>query len=1046
MRFAHFFIERPRFAAVLSILFVVVGLLAYVSLPVAQYPQIAPPTVTVRASYPGATPQAIAQTVATPIEEQINGVENMLYMTSQATNDGAMQITVTFKPGTDLDIAQVQVQNRVGVAEPRLPEEVRRTGVLVEKSSPDLMMVIHLQSPTGQYDDLYVSNYAVLHVRDVLARIDGVGSLSVFGAREYSMRIWLNPDRLAAHDLTAADVVQTLQAQNVQIIGGALNQPPMPDQDAFQLVVSAQGRFVETEEFGNAIVKTDAEGRVTRVKDVARIELGALSYSTNSHLDGKTAVGIGVFQLPGSNLLETATKLRATMAELSRDFPEGLEYQIAYDPTVFVEESVSAVYETILEAVLLVVLVIVAFLQSWRAAIVPIVAIPVSLIGTFAAMAALGFSLNNLSLFGLVLAIGVVVDDAIVVVENIERNLAKGMSPRESAHVTMDEVGSALVAMALVLAAVFVPTAFLGGIPGQFFLQFAVTISTAVIISGFNSLTLSPALGALVMKPKDAPKGKVGRAMGRVVEPFYRLFNRGLKAGTDGYIRSLGPVVARPKIAVGVFIVLLALTGLVLWRVPGGFIPEQDQGYLIVAGQLPQGAALSRTDAVVTQAAERIRTVAGVNHTVEIVGFSGATFSAASNAAAIFVTLKPFSERGPSQSSSAIAQQLWGLLAGIREGQFFVIEPPAVRGLGRGGGFKMMVEDRSGLGLQTLEQKTWELIGAANQTAGLQRVFSTFSVSTPQYDLDIDRTRAEMLGVPLESVFSTLAIYLGSAYVNDFNRFGRVYRVVAQVDAPFRRSPDDIMRLRVRNASGAMVPLGSFVQVHRTTGPDRLVRYNLYPATEVQGAAAPGASSGDALDAMEALASQILPAGMGFEWTEMAFQERSVGNLSLLVFPLSVFFAFLFLTAQYESWSLPIAIILIVPLCILFALLGVWLRGMNNNILTQIGFIVLIGLASKNAILIVEFAKQQEDLGKDRIAAALDAARLRLRPILMTAFSFILGVVPLALASGAGAEMRQTLGTAVFSGMLGITLVGLFLTPVFYVIIRGLVTRGTSVG
>ncbi|MGB3052913.1 MAG: efflux RND transporter permease subunit, partial [Polyangiales bacterium] len=755
MRFAHFFIERPRFASVLSILFVVVGLLAYLSLPVAQYPQIAPPTVRVRANYPGATPQAIAQTVATPIEEQINGVENMLYMSSQATNDGAMQITVTFAPGTDLDIAQVQVQNRVAVAEPRLPEEVRRTGVLVEKSSPDLMMVIHLQSPNAEYDDLYVSNYAVLHVRDVLTRIDGVGSLTIFGAREYSMRIWLNPDRMAAHDLSAEDVVHTLRAQNVQIIGGALNQPPMPNQDAFQLVVSAQGRFVDAEEFGNAIVKTDAVGRVTRVEDVARIEMGALSYSTNSHLDGKPAVGIGIFQLPGSNLLETATELRATMAELATHFPEGLEYQIAYDPTVFVEESVSAVYETIFEAVLLVILVIVAFLQSWRAAIVPIVAIPVSLIGTFAAMAALGFSLNNLSLFGLVLAIGVVVDDAIVVVENIERNLAKGMSARESAHVTMDEVGSALVAMALVLAAVFVPTAFLGGIPGQFFLQFAVTISTAVVISGFNSLTLSPALGALVMKPKDAPKSKLGQAVARVVEPFYRTFNRGLEAGTERYIRSLGPVVAHPKMAAAVFIALLGLTGLVLWRVPTGFIPEQDQGYLIVAGQLPQGAALSRTDAVVTEAAERIRAVPGVNHTVEIVGFSGATFSAASNAAAIFVTLKPFSERGPSQSAPAIAQQLWGLVSGIREAQFFVIEPPAVRGLGRGGGFKLMVEDRSGLGLQTLEQKTWELIGAANETAGLQRVFSTFSVTTPQYDLDIDRTRAEMLGVPLENVFST---------------------------------------------------------------------------------------------------------------------------------------------------------------------------------------------------------------------------------------------------------------------------------------------------
>ena len=1044
MRFAHFFIERPRFASVLSIVFVAVGVLAYVNLPVAQYPEIAPPTVTVSANYPGATPEAIEQTVATPLEEQINGVDNMLYMSSQATNDGAMQLTVTFKPGTDLDIAQVQVQNRVAVAEPRLPDEVRRTGVIVDKSSPNLMMVIHLRSPNGEYDSLYVSNYIFLHVRDVLARIDGVGSLIVFGAREYSMRIWLNPDRLAARGLTAADVVQTLQAQNVQIIGGALNQPPMPEQNAFQLVVSARGRFVDPEEFGNAIVKTDDRGRITRVKDVARIELGAQSYSTNSYLDSKPAVGIGIFQRAGSNVLQTAAELRKTMADIAQGFPKGLEYEIAYDPTVFVEESVSAVYETILEALLLVILVIVAFLQSWRAAVIPIVAIPVSLIGTFAVMAALGFSLNTLSLFGLVLAIGIVVDDAIVVVENIERNLELGKSPREAAHITMDEVGSALVAMALVLVAVFVPTAFLGGIPGQFFRQFAVTISTAVVISGFNSLTLSPALGALVMKPKDAPKGKVGEAMARVVQPFYRLFNRSFEASASRYIRSLAPVVRHPKSALLVFAVLLLLTGLALWRVPGGFIPEQDQGYLIVAGQLPPGASLSRTGEAVKRAAKRIREVPGVGHTVEIVGFSGATFSAASNAAAVFVTLAPFSERGPSESSTAITQRLWGIVAALQEGQFFVIEPPPVRGLGRGGGFKMMLEDRAGVGLATLEQKTWQLIGAANQTPGLQRVFSTFHISTPQYDLEVDRARAEMLGVPLDSVFDTLAIYLGSSYVNDFNRFGHVYRVIAQVDAPFRRSPDDIMRLRVRSAHGAMVPLGSFVKVRRSAGPDRLVRYNLYPAAEVQGAAAPGTSSGDALDTMETLARKILPSGMGFEWTEIAFQEKAVGNLSLLIFPLSVFFAFLFLTAQYESWSLPLAIILIVPLCILFALAGVFFRGMNNDILTQIGFIVLIGLASKNAILIVEFAKQQEDLGKDRITAAIEAARLRLRPILMTAFSFILGVVPLVLASGAGAEMRRTLGTAVFSGMLGVTLVGLFLTPVFYVIIRGLVTRGAK--
>ena len=1041
MRFAHFFVDRPRFAAVVSIVIIAIGTLAYVGLPVAQYPEIAPPTIVVTANYPGATPEVLAKTVATPMEEQVNGVENMIYMSSQSTSDGTVQLTVTFEPGTDLDIAQVQVQNRVALAAPRLPEEVRRRGLVVEKRSPNLMMVIHLRSPSGRYDSLYISNYAVLRVRDVLTRIDGVGTIRIFGSREYSMRVWLDPDRLAAHGLVATDVFAALQRQNVQIVAGTLGQPPMPADNAFQMSVDAGGRFENADQFANAIIKTDGAGRLTRLGDVARIELGAEDYQTNSYLDRQSAVGIGVFQRPGSNLLETAEELRGTVQRLAEDFPAGLEYEIAYDPTVFVQESVDAVYRTIFEAVALVILVIVLFLQSWRAAVIPIAAIPVSLIGTFAVMAPLGFSLNNLTLFGLVLAIGIVVDDAIVVVENIERNLELGKSPREAAHVTMDEVGSALVSMALVLAAVFVPTAFLGGIPGQFFSQFAVTISTAVIISGFNSLTLSPALGALVMKPKGEPKGRVGRALDRLVQPVYRLFNRAYEGGERRYERIVGTVIHRPRSTLAVFAVLLVLTGFALYRIPRGFIPQQDQGYLIAALQLPDGASLARTDAATKEAGERIRGVSGVNHTVEIVGFSGATFSSASNAAAIFVPLKPFSERGPSQSASAIAEEISKALSDVQEGMTFVIEPPPVRGLGRGGGFKLMVEDRADLGLAQLGRSAWELVGAANQQPELQRVFTTFSVSTPRFDLKIDRTKAEMLGVPVESIFDTLAINLGSAYVNDFNRFGRVYRVIAQADAPFRSDPEDIEALRVRTADGAMVPLGSVVKVGRSTGPDRIVRYNLYPAVEVQGNAAPGTSTGVALSQMEQLARSVLPPGMSFEWTEIAYQQKSVGNLSLLVFPLSVFFVFLFLTAQYESWSLPLAIILIVPLCILFALTGVWLRGMDNNILTQIGFIVLIGLASKNAILIVEFAKQQEEEGKDRFTAAKAAAKLRLRPILMTAFAFILGVVPLVIATGAGAEMRQALGTAVFAGMLGVTFVGLILTPVFYVIIRGLVTK-----
>jgi HAE1 family hydrophobic/amphiphilic exporter-1 len=1041
MKFPHFFVERPRFAAVISIVIVAVGLLAYLSLPVAQYPEIAPPTVVVSAIYPGATPEVLAKTVATPIEEQVNGVENMIYMSSQSTTDGAVQLTVTFKPGTDLDIAQVQVQNRVSLAEPRLPEEVRRRGITVEKSSPDLMMVIHLRSPSGRYDSLYISNYAVLRVRDVLTRIDGVGNIVVFGAREYSMRVWLEPERLAARDLTAEDVFTALREQNVQIVAGILGQPPTAEQQAFQMSIDAGGRFEDAEQFANAIVKTDGQGRLTRLKDVARIELGAEDYLRNSYLDGQPAVGIGVFQRPGSNLLATAEELRDTIAQLSRDFPAGLEYEIAYDPTVFVEESVDAVYRTIFEAAGLVILVIVLFLQSWRAAIIPIVAIPVSLIGTFAVMAALGYSLNNLTLFGLVLAIGIVVDDAIVVVENIERNLELGKSPREAAHITMDEVGSALVSMALVLAAVFVPTAFLGGIPGQFFSQFAITISTAVIISGFNSLTLSPALAALVMKPKGEPEGRTGRILNGLAQPIYRAFNRFYAASDRGYQAAIETVIHRPKSALAVFGVMLVLTAFALYKVPRGFIPEQDQGYLIVAVQLPDGASLSRTDEATQEASERVHQVSGVGHTVEIVGFSGATFSSAPNAAAIFVPLKPFSERSSDQSASALAGRVSASLTDLRQGMFFVIEPPPVRGLGRGGGFKLMVEDRADLGLAQLEQSAWELVGAANQTPELQRVFTTFSVSTPRFDLDIDRTKAEMLGVPVESIFNTLAINLGSAYINDFNRFGRVYRVIAQADAPFRTDPRDVERLRVRSSDGAMVPLGSVATVRRSTGPDRLVRYNLYPAVEVQGAATRGTSTGTALDKMEQLSTQILPPGMSSEWTEIAYQQSSVGNLSLFIFPLSVFFVFLFLTAQYESWSLPLAIILIVPLCILFALAGVWLRGMDNNILTQIGFIVLIGLASKNAILIVEFAKQQEDEGRDRFEAAQAAAKLRLRPILMTAFSFILGVVPLVIAGGAGAEMRQALGTAVFAGMIGVTFVGLLLTPVFYVIIRGMVQQ-----
>mgnify|MGYP003630356643 CR=1 FL=1 len=1044
MRLGRFFIDRPRFAGVISILIVLVGALAYLGLPVTQYPKIAPPTIVVSATYSGATPEDIAATVATPIEQEINGVEGMLYMTSQSTSDGAMSLTITFELGTDLDAAQVLVQNRVAIAESRLPEVVRRSGVVTRKSSPDLMMVVHLQSPDDSYDQLYIGNYALLQVKDVLARIDGVGDIRVFGAREYSMRIWLNPARMAALNLTPGDVVRSLEAQNVQVAGGSLGQPPTSEENAFQLSVNTQGRFIAADQFRDVIVKTGIGGRLTRVRDIARVELGARDYSTNSYLDGKPAVAMGIFQRPGSNALATAETIESTMEALSEQFPEGLIHRIVYNPTEFIEQSVDAVYHTIFEAAALVILVIILFLQSWRAAIIPVIAIPVSLIGTFAVMAGLSFSLNNLSLFGLVLAIGIVVDDAIVVVENIERNLAQGLSSKEAARVTMDEVGSALVSIALVLSVVFIPAAFLDGITGQFFRQFALTIAVATVISAFVSLTLSPALGAVLLKPKDAENSAFDRVWENMLGPIFRLFDRGFSALSRQYIRAVSQLVLRPALPLIVFAAMLALSAFMQQLVPGGFIPQQDQGYAIVAVELPKGASLERTDTVVQHATELIRSTPGASHVIAFAGFSGATFSSASNAAAMFVLMKPFGERESGATSLALIERLRKNLSQVEEARFFVIDPPPIRGLGTGGGFKMMVRDRSGRGLRALEISTSELVDAANKSPDLERVFSTFSTATPQYELDIDRTRAEMLDVPVENVFEALQVYLGSAYVNDFNLLGRTYRVMAQADAPFRLQPEDIGRLRARNANGAMVPLGSFVDVRRTTGADRLVRHNLAAATEVQGSAVKGVSSSEAIARMDALADKLLPEGISAEWTEMAFQESQGGNAGLLVFPLSVLFVFLLLTAQYESWSLPVVIILIVPLCILFALLGVSLRGMENNILTQIGFIVLIGLASKNAILIVEFAKQREDAGHDRCTAAIEAARLRFRPILMTSFAFILGVVPLMLAQGPGAEMRQVLGTAVFSGMLGVTLAGVFLTPVFYVVMRGLVTSGPS--
>jgi HAE1 family hydrophobic/amphiphilic exporter-1 len=1041
MRFAHFFVDRPIFASVLSIVAIIVGLVAYRTLPVAEYPEIAPPTIVVRASYPGADAQTVAATVATPLEQEINGVEDMLYMSSYATSNGAMSLTVTFKPGTDLDIAQVLVQNRVAIATPRLPEDVRRLGITTRKSSPDLMMVVHMLSPDESYDQLYISNYAQLRVRDQLLRLDGVGDIMIFGGREYALRVWLDPEKLSAYGLTGGDVVRALQEQNVQVSGGSLGQQPAPTDNAFQLIVTTQGRFEDTRQFRNVIVRATQDGRLIRVQDVARVEMGAREYVTNSYLNGKPAVALAIFQRPGTNALDAAAEIIARMDELKRDFPTGLDYQIVYNPTEFIAESIDAVYTTLWEAVLLVALVVIVFLQSWRASLIPILAIPVSLIGTFAVLAAFGFSLNVLTLFGLVLAIGIVVDDAIVVVENIERNIREGMSPRDAAHETMDEVGTAVVAIAIVLSAVFIPTAFIPGISGQFYKQFALTIAVATIISAFNSLTLSPALGALLLKPHD-PHHRPRFFVTRGLRWLAGRFNAGFDRTGSGYARAVGFVARRKAFMLLVYAGLAGLTVYMAQRVPTGFIPQLDRGYAITVIQLPDGASLSRTDEVVRRASEIIKSTPGVQNAVAFAGFNGATFTNATNSAVIFAGFKPFRDRlRDNQPGSAIVGELYGRLQQIQEAFIIALPPPAVPGIGNSGGFKMQIQNRVGDEMAPVLGLAYQMMGKAQQTPGLTGVFTTFSASSPQVFLEIDRTKAQMLNVPIGNIFEALQVNLGSAYVNDFNAFGRVFQVRAQADQRFRIEREDIARLKVRSATGALVPLGTLVNIVDRAGPDLIQRYNMYVSVPLQGNAAPGASAGQALTTMEQLAAETLPPGMSFEWTELALQERLAGNTAVFIFALSVVFVFLALAAQYESWSLPLAIILIVPMSVLSALLGVMARGGDNNILVQIGLVVLVGLAAKNAILIVEFARQLEAEGKDALAAVVEACRLRLRPILMTAFAFILGVLPLTIATGPGAEMRQALGTAVFAGMLGVTFFGLFLTPVFYVTLRALVER-----
>jgi HAE1 family hydrophobic/amphiphilic exporter-1 len=1039
MRFAHFFVDRPIFASVISVVLIIVGIVAYQQLPVAQYPEIAPPTIVVRTSYPGADPQTIADTVSTPIEQQVNGVEDMLYMSSYSSADGSMALTITFKLGTDLDKAQVLVQNRVAIALPRLPQEVQRLGVTTDKSSPDLLMVVHILSPTGRYDQLYTSNYARSRIRDVLVRLQGVGDVQIFGERQYSMRVWLDPEKLSSYGMTSTDVVNALRDQNVQVTGGSLGAPPAGDGNSFQYTVRTDGRFSDARQFRYVIVKAAPDGRLVKLEDVARIELGAQDYVTNSYLNNQTAVALVINARPGTNALETTGQIKSIMAGLSKNFPPGLEYSIVYDPTAFVAESISEVYRTIGEAAVLVAIVVLVFLQSWRTAIIPIVAIPVSLIGTFAFLAAFGMSLNMLTLFGLVLAIGIVVDDAIVVVENVERNLAKGMSPRRAAHVTMNEVGTAIVAISLVLIAVFAPTAFIPGISGQFYRQFAVTISIATAISALNSLTLSPALAAVVLKKHNHSKER-RNIFSKIAHGATSGFNRGFDALSRGY-SSVVRLIVQSWIGVGcamiVFVGLLGTTWFISTKVPSGFIPVMDQGYAIVVVQLPDGSSLERTDSVVRKVAEIARNTPGVKDAVEFAGFSGATFTNASNAGVVFTAFKPFAERlKTGDSANKIIGSLYKNLRGVDEAFIIAIPPPPVRGIGNSGGFKMQIMDQDNANMTRVLDVARRMMVAANQTPGLSGVFTTFSESTPEFYLDIDRDKAQYLNVPIPSIFDTLSTNLGISYVNDFNAFGRVYQVRAQADKQFRMEKDDMLDLKVKSATGALVPLGTLADIRDTSGPTLVQRYNMYVSVPLQGNAAPGVSTGDAIQKMEALATKMLPPGTTFEWTDIAYQETHTGGSAVWIFALSVVFVFLALAAQYESWILPLAIILIVPLAVLGALIGVYLRGMDNNVLTQIGFVVLIGLAAKNAILIVEFARQAQDEGKTAIEAAIEASHLRLRPILMTAFAFIFGVLPLVVAEGPGAEMRQSLGTAVFSGMLGVTIFGLLLTPVFYVLLR----------
>ncbi|MCC2961056.1 efflux RND transporter permease subunit [Massilia sp. IC2-278] len=1041
MNISRFFVDKPIFAIVLSVLVFVGGLISILQLPVSEYPDVVPPSVVVRAQYPGANPKVIAETVAAPLEEQINGVENMLYMSSQNTSDGALMLTITFAIGTNVEQAETQVQNRVQRALPRLPEEVRQIGVTTVKSSPNLTMVVHLKSPDGRYDDLYLRNYATLNVKDRLARIHGMGEVQLFGSGDYAMRVWLDPQKVAARGLVAGDVVDAIREQNVQVAAGVIGQGPSKDAD-FQLTVNTQGRLASVEEFGNIVVKTNADGATTLLKDVARLEMGSNSYALRALLDNKSAVAIPIFEAPNANALQLSTDVRAAMAELSQDFPEGVEYSIVYDPTQFVRESIDSVIHTLLEAVVLVALVVIVFLQSWRASIIPLLAVPVSVVGTFAVMLMFGFSINTLSLFGLVLAIGIVVDDAIVVVENVERNITNGLSPHDATIQAMREVSGPIIAIALVLCAVFVPIAFVAGLTGQFYRQFALTIAISTVISAFASLTLAPALSAALLKAHDAPKDRLTRMMDAVFGRFFAAFNRFFGRASHSYEGGVKGVLRRKTLSLGVYAVLGIAAVFMFKVVPPGFVPQQDKAYLIGFAQLPDAASLDRTDAVIRKMSSIAAEIPGVESSIAFPGLSINGFTNAPNSGIAFFSLKPFNERkGKAQSAEGIAAEINKRMGAVEDAFVMVLPPPPVNGLGTTGGFKMMLEDRGNLGYDALYKATQAMQAKAWADPRLQGVFSSYQINVPQLFADVDRVKAKQLGVPLQTIYQTLQVNLGSLYVNDFNQFGRTYQVRVQADAQFRSQPEQIAQLKVRSNSGEMIPLSSLMQVKDSYGPDRVQRYNAYVSADMNGGPAPGVSSGQAQAIFEQIAKETLPKGIAYEWTDLTYQDILSGNTMIYVFPLCVLLVFLVLAAQYESWTLPLAVILIVPMSILCALVGVKLTGGDNNIFTQIALFVLVGLASKNAILIVEFARELEHHGRSIVDAALEACRLRLRPILMTSIAFIMGVVPLVFSSGAGAEMRHAMGVAVFAGMLGVTFFGLFLTPVFYVLLRTLAKR-----